>query len=101
MRRMRSICSSVVRAGCGALVGWKAAHVFEPNRRSPAEIVRAHPNMIEASSLDEAHDVVGDLLEARLRRRAMLGLQFGQLGLGIGGDRRLAVSVARAAQPVA
>src|SRR5271165_2839649 len=57
--------------------------------------------MIEARSLDEAHDVIGDLFEAGFRRRALLGLEFGELGLGIGGERRLSVRVARTAQPVA
>ncbi len=45
--------------------------------------------MIEARSLDEAHNVVGDLLQAGFRGRAVLCLEFGDLGLGIGGERRL------------
>src|SRR5271165_4614565 len=57
--------------------------------------------MIEARSLDEAHDVIGNLFEAGFRRRALLGLEFGELGLGIGGERRLSVRVARTSKPVA
>ena len=57
--------------------------------------------MVDAGGLDQTDDMVGDLLEARLGRRAVLGLDVGQLGLGIGDERRLAIGVARTTQPVA
>ena len=72
----------------------KPAHIFQSDWRGPAEIVGAHANVVEAGGLNQAHDVVGDLLEARLWRGAVVGLEFGQLGLRICGERRLPVAIA-------
>src|SRR5271169_1056652 len=67
MRRIRSMCSSVVRAGCGALVGWNADPALaQPRNVGIAALVHAHEveSAHVASRLLVVHDDPGKIVMA-------------------------------------
>src|SRR5580704_18221430 len=76
------------------------ADALQPDWRSAAEIVRSDPDVAHPRGVNKAHNVIGDVDESGLGRRSMFRLEFRELSLGIGSERRLAISVARSAKPV-
>ena len=79
----------------------EAADVLQAQRLRAAEEVGADADVVDPGGLDEIDDMVGDLRKRRLRRGAVAGLDLLQLRFRVARQRRLAVAVARALEPIA